>query len=166
MNSIPSVALGALIILAGASACAQIAPTPPAQAAPALAAPSSAAGGFRGQRGARLEEMRAALKLRPDQEAAFTAYLKETRPDPAMREQMRAAREQGGGAQAGAGSPALEAMRQRRTAATQTFLAVLSPEQQQAFRALRRERRASPGAGGADGGSSGPGTQGAPPSNP
>lgn len=156
---------GAAALLAS-SALAQ--PTPPSGPAPLSGpAPSQASpsapppGGFRGGGRKRIEELRAALKLRPDQETALRTYLEALRPDPAMRERMRAQREAMAGmtleqraAARAADNPDLAAMHQRRQEATRGFMAALTPEQRQAFHTFQRERRPS---GGGFGGPGGPG---------
>lgn len=155
-----AVATLAAALFAGAAFAQQPGYAQPEHAQPGYAASPTAPGAHgaptrggpergerKARRQARLTEMRAALRLRPEQEPAFRAFLQARRPDPAMMERRRAeharmmtlsvpARMEARLARA----PQREAMLRRRLDATRQFYAALSPDQQRAFDAYARDR--------------------------
>lgn len=117
---------------------------------------------------ARARELRAILNLRPDQEAAFQAFLASMKPEHPPGERGRP----GMGEEAQLTTPQRldrmaarmaehQAEFQRRAAAIKTFYAALSPEQQRAFDALHGMMGHGPGGPDRDGpGHDGPGPHG------
>lgn len=133
------------LVLCGALLAAGMATASLAQPAPAPGAPPAQGGRMmRHDPEARIERLRAALQLRPDQEPALRAFVDAVRPPEGMRQKMQDRRQE----MAGLTTPErLDRMRahmaerqaafDRRAAATKRFYAQLSPTQQKAFDALR-----------------------------
>ncbi|WP_332765090.1 Spy/CpxP family protein refolding chaperone [Phenylobacterium sp.] len=156
LGKLAPLALGGVILTAGL-ATASLAQQPPL---PATAMPGHGGdhdgrhGGMRhADPAARAEHLRAALQLRPDQEAALKAFVDSHQPPAGGREKRQERR----GEMAGLTTPQkLDAQKARmaehqarfeqHAAATKRFYAQLSPAQQKAFDALHAGR------GGHDGG--------------
>jgi hypothetical protein len=138
------VALISAALLAGGAATTSLAQQPPGPRADAPRGEMRPRLSPEERAARRAEYLRAALQLRPDQEAALRTYLDAGRRAPGERMQMRAERRE----MAQMTTPErldrrAERMRERQArfeahaAATKRFYAALSPAQQKAFDALR-----------------------------
>lgn len=131
--------LGAAILGLGLTAQAQAQPAPKPAAEGRMARHDPAQMAAR-----RTEHLRAALQLRPDQEAALGSFVAAMKPPAGAREAMRGQREEMARLTTPQRLDRMKAMMTKRQAefdrraeATKRFYAQLSPSQQKAFDALR-----------------------------
>lgn len=137
-------ALGAAILTAGFAVQAQAQPGPGPQAGPMAGAEGRMARHDPAEMAARrTEHLRAALQLRPDQEAALKAFVEATMPPADRREQMRARHAEMANLTTPERLDRMKAMMaehqalfDKRAAAIKRFYGQLNPAQQKAFDAM------------------------------